>query len=609
MNRIHKICMAVFLFSVLLLAGCATIASYKITQEKDWLEGKPFPVSITFTYNEKVERCTLYYSVNRGEIHEIPLKLFGTEYGYIIPGEQLVEGELHYYFTAAGKDEEYTSTTYRVTILTYRQAREKYSRELSGRISFHPPKAVPYFDDAVLSLIVNKRKPDTEVIVHFKKKYDTEYKTRPLNSLIGGIFQGAISNEEIQDGYSDYYFTVTENHPDIGLLTVHVPGAAESAPYSLSILDKSDLYTIMKEEMRESISFIPPETVPETKDLVVHITVKYPAGSYMEKYEKNRREVIINYGIQGFENTFVPARMTGEDNKFYYTIKKEELEKGYNAFYFDIQDTLDHIGIVKVTCPENGAGKPFAYRIKTMEELVAEKKADVYIRISHSPPEKVDGISDLILTLDFIEITEKTEVELHYKQSRKTYFNHRQMNKTGNSFRGIITARELQDDYNQYYFTITVYDDLAGVLVLDHPSQGERNCYSFHIEDKEDVYQRLKKNLRDRITFIPVMEVARGSSLVLHVTIDEPVDKTEVLIYYGRKKDKMYNKIYMTGTGNKFSGEIPEYELRKKYDTYYIEVREPHDFFDYISVQFPHAGPGKPYEVKIISGEPDKEAP
>lgn len=609
MNRISCILMSGLLFSVILLTGCATIGSYRITQEKDWIEGNPFPVSITFTYNEKVDSCTLYYTVNKGEIYEIPLKLFGSEYGYVIPGDHIVEGELDYYFYATGEGDEYRSKTYSVTILNYEQATRKYTQELLDRIVFNPPDAIPFFEDAVLSLTVKKSKADTEVILNYKKIEETEYKKRPLAGTAGN-FQGIISNQEINENYRDYYFTITENHPDVGLLTVHLPNAADSAPYSLTIIDKDEMYAIMLEELKKGISFTPPDTVPETKDLTIILTIKYPLGSYMNKYEKNRRKVIIHYGNRNLLQKFKSAEMASKNGEFYMTIKKEELEKGYNSFYFDIQDTLDHIGVIELTYPDNGNNEPFTYRIKTKEELVAEKKAEVYSRISHNPPETVESISDLILELEFLKITEETEVKIYYRQSSgMTDFKFREMNNIGNSFQGVITVDELKHNYNKYYFLITVKDDLAGVVILDYPSQGNKNPYSFTIESSEDIYKRLQNNLSERITFVPVLEITEGSSLALKLDIDAPLKGTEVFIHYRNNRDKKYKMIGMKKSGNRFSGEISGDEFSKKNNRYYIEVKEPHYYFDYISVLYPLEGPGKPYKLKIISSDEDDEDP
>ena len=99
---------------------------------------------------------------------------------------------------------------------------------------------------------------------------------------------------------------------------------------------------------------------------------------------------------------------------------------------------------------------------------------------------------------------------------------------------------------------------------------------------------------------IPVTEAKEGEDLQIVFTVENIKRGTKAYLCYKKAGEISYQKTEMKSSDNSFKAVIPKADIRNGYNQYYIEVSEPHDYFDYITVTVPKEGPESPFSFNII---------
>ncbi len=579
------------LFVLFLLSSCATYR-IRLGTTREWIEGKPFPVEITFTETDKIADVVLRYSFNGTGTKSVAMNQAGNYFTYTIPGEEVVPGVLRYDIIYKFKGQAKSTGSISVKILSLAEARQKFTRELHSRIFFSPPSQVPENRDTQLIVKVKSHKPSTKVTFFYKTPTQSSFQATELKN-VNGSFTAVISESEIQAGYNTYYFTVTEDNADVGELKVFVNGQDSGNPFQFTILSLAELKQVIIGELYKSVSHNIPQDVYATRDLEILLSLKYSSNTFIHEFSKNSVSVEIIY--KSPTSGFKRGIMSGSKNQFSYTISSTELKSGYNAYYFKITDDIEDIGPVTVEYPTSG--DLFSYKILTVEEIRERLEMSLYARTSHTPVTETDGISDLLLNLRVENAKSYTTAVLFFKKPARNKYKSINMTRKRNVFTGTISVDEQQSGFTQYYFVVTEDDSDVGKISVEFPENGRHSPIQYTVLDKNLVKARLEADLKARISHRPVTSAAEGADLNLTITVADVKGGTEVYFYHRKPGESSYRRTRLPGNGPKYTMVMPKQDIRSGYSQYYFEVKQPHSYFGYIEATA--ASSGAPYEFVI----------
>ena len=588
-NRLRSV---IYAFLVLFfLSGCATYR-IRLGTTREWIEGKPFPVEITFTETDKIADVVLRYSFNGTSTKTVTMNQAGNYFTHTIPGEEVVPGVLRYDIVYKFKGQAKSTGSISVKIFSLAEARQKFTRELSSRIAFSPPSQVPVNRDTQLIVKVKSHKPSTKVTFFYKTPAQSSFQETELRN-VNGTFTAVISERDLQDGYDTYYFIVTEDNADVGELTVFINGHDSTNPFQFTILSLAELKQVIKRELYKSVSHEAPHDVYETRDLEIGLSVRYDPDSYIHEFSKNSVSVEIMYKSPA--SRFKRGSMSSRENQFSYTISSADLKSGYNAYRFKITDDIEDIGPVTVEYP--ASGDLFSYRILTVEEIRERLQNSLYTRTSHAPVTETDGLYDLILNLRVENAKSITTAVLFFKKPAMKRYKSINMTRKGNVFTGAISADEQQSGHTQYYFVVTEEDSDVGTVSAEFPENGRKSPIQYSVLDKNIVKARLEADLKARISHRPVTSASEGEDLELTITVADVKSGTEVYFYHRKPGESSYRRTRLPGNGPRYTMVMPKQDIRAGYSQYYFEVKQPHGYFGFIVAT--SATPSSPYEFVI----------
>jgi hypothetical protein len=576
---------------VVSFAGCATYG-VRLDSTREWIEGKPFPVNLTISRPEKISNVVLHYSFNGAARKSINMTQSGNYYSHTIPGPEVVAGTLRYEITYNYKDKGKSSGSVSVRILTIEEARRKYAGELSARISFSPPSQVPFNRDARLVVKVSSHKSSTRTTFYYRTAEQSSFREVVLGNQ-NGSFTAVIPQNEIQAGYNTYYFSVTEEHPDVGELQVFVKGRDSGNPFRFDILTLEELKEAIAGELYASVSHTVPRDVYATRDLQLELTVNYPSSGFAREFSMNALSVELFH--RSPSTRFKGGVMLRSGNSFSYTVAASDLQQGYNTYYFVISDEMEDMGPVSVQYPADG--ELFSYNILSIEQIRALKTKALYERIVHRPVVEADGITDLYINLNVRGAKTYTNAVLFFKRPTTSEYKSVQMTREGEAFTGAISIDEQQRGYTQYYFVVSETDSEVGTISATYPENGPQSPIQYTVLDINELKTRLEAELRARVTHRPVATASEGSDLELSVNVAEVKAGTEVYFYHRKPGETSYRQTRLQGSGPQYVMVLPKQDIRSGYSQYFFEVKEPHSYFGYIEAT---AGtPTAPYEFEI----------
>ena len=236
-------CAVCIFFVILFLSGCATYR-IRLGSAREWIEGKPFPVEITFTDTEQISDVVLRYDFNGTGAKSVTMNRAGNSFTFTIRGEEVAAGILRYDIAYKFKGQAKSTGSVSVKILSIAEARQKFTGELNSRIFFSPPSQVPENRDTQLIVKIKAYKPSTKVTFFYKTPAQSTFQEKELENA-NGTFTAVISESEIKSGHNTYYFIVTEVNADVGELAVFVKGRDSTNPFQFTILSLSELKQVI----------------------------------------------------------------------------------------------------------------------------------------------------------------------------------------------------------------------------------------------------------------------------------------------------------------------------------------------------------------------------
>jgi hypothetical protein len=600
-KKLYFIIIILFLFT---FTFCAGNAGLRMSVEEDWIEGKPYPVKISFKKADEVSNVTLYYSFNNNPTTSVQLNRVGRDFSYTIPGEEVVAGYLTYYVSYMFNEEQVTSNNVEVRVLTLEEAKAKLEEELYNRLSHDPPTEVLETEDLKLELTVRDSKPSTDVKIYYKRQGDSRYQDEELDG--DGRYTYTISEEQLRSGYNTYYYRVREDNPDVGELEVFLPSGGKSNPFMFSIISEAELLSRMQQQLAESLYHIPPGDVYEIFDRRILLTIDYPSGSFLEEFAVGTPEVYIYYRRPNSSNYREGVMIEEEDGIFSYKITANELEDGYNTYYFYVMVNTDDLGTVQTEFKSQT--DPFKFNIITKNEIRKIAEDELYQSIIHTPPEYAYEMDDLELFLEleykedsiiFEETQDYTDVYLLYGKGRNfsSYKKVSMMNLGERKFTFTISSNDLQEGKDSYYFQVE--EDTKHIGEIDTYYPGERQPITFEILTQEDLEDELISDLYRRISHEPIEEVDGLNPVEIRLSVEAATDMTSAYLNYKRESDDTYQTRKMNRNGEVFLSEISAELQQQGYNQYYFVVEEEYVDLGIISIDYPEDGANDPFEFVI----------
>lgn len=525
-----------------------------------------------------------------------------NSYYYDIKEENEDVGELHIQYPRNGE-----VNPLKFHILTLEELRELMRKELSESVKHDPPQEA--FEIFSLEIIMNIEYKDGTYLKKFGKndpevdiyigKNGSSYKKQTMDEYKDNWFKYEIPKEAIKDGYNTYYFEISDDAQDVG--NIKAEYKSRSNPFKYDIVGIEELAYVMEKEMQKSFSHRPPKDAIATEDLDISVKINYPEGSFIKKLSKDKIQVDIYYGIDG--GSYKRAGMSDRQNTFMYTISKQEIQKGYDSYYFIIKDEADQVGNVEAEYPENGVDNPFQYKIKSLDEIKKERAKELYRRITHNKPADTYALEDLDITLNIKDAQKDTKAVLKIKKPDQNDYKSIRMSKEDDRFTGMVSVTDLQRGYSQYYFEIILQYSDIGELTIDYPSGGESNPLRITILDSSDMRRQYEDDLLSRIRHKPVTSATQGVELELALIVENMKNDTKVYLNHKNSSDRSYKRVEANRYRNKFTAEISKDDIRKGHNQYYFEITEPNEYFGTITVFEPVKGEADPYEFDIVGLE------
>ncbi len=603
-----KLYIIIITLSLFVFAFCAGNAGLQISGDRQWIEGKPYPVKISFQKADEVSNVYLYYSFNNNPTTPIELNRVGRDFSYTIPGEEVVAGTLRYYVSYIYNEEEKTSVTVEVRVLTLEEARLMYEEDLYNRLSHNPPTEALETRDLKLELTVQDSKSSTDVTFYYKASGDSSYRDESLSG--DGEYVYTMTKEQLRKGYNTYYYRVREDNPDVGELEVFLPEGGKNNPFKFNIVSESELISRMHEQLKESLYHTPPDEVYEIYNQEIVLTVDYPDESFLEEFAVGVPEVYIYYRRPNSSSYSEGIMRKAGEGMFSYEINSRELSDGYNTYYFYIMVNTEDLGTIQTVF--KSSSDPFKFDIITRDEIKKIVEADLYESIIHTPPEyayemdnleirlKVEYANDSLisnLTRDYID------VYIMYGKDRNfsSYTKASMMDIGEGEFSYTITPGELQKGSNSYYFQIEDDLEYIGDVSVYYPVN--RQPVTYDILTQEDLEDELIADLYSRIYHDPIEEVDGLNPVEIRLSVKNSTDMTSAYLNYKKETDNTYQSRKMNREGDVFISEISAELQQQGVNQYYFVVEEEYVDLGVISIDYPENGADNPFEFMISNTE------
>ena len=291
-----------------------------------------------------------------------------NQFSYTISSMDLQSGYNSYYFKVTDDIEDIGAVTveypgqgklFTYKILTLEEIRKLKTESLSQRISHTPVIEVDGVSDLSLQLQVEDAKANTTAVLFFKKPSSDKYKSLHMTKE-GNIFSGAISIDEQQNGYTQYYFVMTEPDDDLGMVSAEYPENGPKSPIQYTVLDKNVVQTRLESDLLARISHRPVTSAAEGEDLKLTINVaNFKSGTLVNFYHRKPGE-----------SSYRQTRLSGSGPQFTMVMPKQDIRSGYSQYYFEVKEPHSYFGYIEATSGSSTA--PYEFEIRKLKDAVLD---------------------------------------------------------------------------------------------------------------------------------------------------------------------------------------------------------------------------------------------
>lgn len=250
----------------------------------------------------------------------------GVRFRFTVPAADLQAGYDSYYFVITDQVEEVGPVTveypagkelFSYHIMSFEEVRAGKAGELFQRISHQPVEETGGISDLVLQVAVADAREDTTAVLHYRKDARSGYRSVGMVRE-GELFEGVISARAQREGYTQYYFEVTETDPEVGTVTVQFPEEGRERPIEFTVLD-------LKQAVLAGIDFSPlPDVEPGDTVEARAVLRDAPEGT----------RLFLRYRPTGGELEYRSIEMHREGSRHTALIPQEALEEGTRIDYY-----------------------------------------------------------------------------------------------------------------------------------------------------------------------------------------------------------------------------------------------------------------------------------
>ena len=293
---------------------------------------------------------------------------FNNQFTYTISSADLRQGYNAYYFKVTDDMEDIGPVAvqfpapgdlFTYDILTVEEICARKAWSLYGRTSHTPVTEADGVTDLYLNLTVQNAKSYTTAVLFFKKPTTNEYKSINMTRE-GDIFTGAISIDEQQKGYTQYYFVVTETDSEVGTVSVAFPENGQHSPIQYTVLDIHDVKTRLESELQARISHRPVTSAAEGTDLSLAINVtNVKSGTLVYFYHRKPGE-----------SSYRQTRLSGKGPQYTMVMPKQDIRSGYSQYYFEVKEPHSYFGYIMATVGTPNA--PYQFEISKLKDAILD---------------------------------------------------------------------------------------------------------------------------------------------------------------------------------------------------------------------------------------------
>ncbi len=327
--------------------------------------GLNFKSDAWFTRNLGMDRVSVYLVCSRRGSYQSEVVIKSTyennTFSAVIPPGLLGSGINSYFFvaqistgTVLGDIEVRIPDTHLIplNILTLEELRESAVKNLTERMSIQPVSRISGLEDVELKAEVTDISSIKSAYLFLKRPGDINWVIRPMIRQ-NNAFLSTVTAEEIYSGFIQYYFTFSEQEPDLGLIEVTMPENGKLAPYLLELEDREILYKRYQNDLLSSISFFNPMSINYWNPGKLKLSLDNSGGN-------KRVSFLFRRTIGG---SFIAVPAIGLGDTFYAEVPEAMLNYRSFGFYIKVSESVPNLGVVTVDLP-NGSG---LYRVDVVK--------------------------------------------------------------------------------------------------------------------------------------------------------------------------------------------------------------------------------------------------
>jgi len=434
-----------------------------------------------------------------------------------------------------------------------------------------------------VQLTITKTEKISNIALHYSFN-GASRKTVTMNQN-GNYFSYTIPGEEVVAGTLRYDISYT-----------YKDKSKSTGSVSVKILTFEEARQKYITELSSRISFSPPSQVPINRDTQLIVKVRSHKPSTKATFYYKTPE----------QSSFKETELRNANGAFTAVISEGEIQAGYNTYYFRVREDHVDVGELEVFVGGRDSTNPFQFDILTLAELKEVIIGELYTSISHTIPQDVFATRNLEISLTVSYGTHmlihefsrnSLSVEILYKNPA-TGFKQGVMSRSKNQFTYTVSASDLQQGYNIYYFK--VMDDMEdiGPVTVQFPAPGD--LFTYDILTVEEIRARKARSLYGRTSHTPVTEADGVTDLYLNLTVQNAKSYTTAILFFKKPTTNEYKSINMTREGDIFTGAVSIDEQQKGYTQYYFVVTETDSEVGTVSVAFPENGPHSPIQYTVL---------
>ncbi len=174
------------------------------------------------------------------------------------------------------------------------------------------------------------------------------------------IFKGVIPIDDQQNGYTQYYFVVTEIDNDVGTVSAEFPRNGRNRPIQYTVLDKNVIKNNLESDLQARLSHWPVTSAAEGEDLALT----------MEVTNIKSGTLVYFYHRKPGESSYRQTRLSGNGPQFTLAIPKQDIHAGYSQYYFEVKEPHNYFGFIVATIATSNA--PYEFEISKLKDVILD---------------------------------------------------------------------------------------------------------------------------------------------------------------------------------------------------------------------------------------------